>query len=506
MAHHSFLVLVVFACLCSCLGSGFCWALNVDMVTLDCHPYVTGSGTGGMLVEMSRVVFPDANLTVVDHVHTTSWEQLKEAMSVLPTHIRRPRVLVTCLALSSDIQSVVEIAHPAAEEEITLLAEIPKRPEIPTTVARGTLCAVLWFWAAAHLFGILYWFIEGRYMDGHWFDNIITSVYYSFVVLCTVGYGDVTPQHRSTKILTVMWSFIGMILVTILTTTVFVMLSSTIVKDTSITDDKGFQGALVAVEADSGYEDRCQRLLGTCVEFPKNTPLSDQVDLIRNKTVRYVVVRVNDGVGVVKQSEGTDLELFLTQYTFTTVTYAFAATKGSGIADTISTSMLHQQAQMDAIRSRYTPDVRPLRLPTSSLIRPFAQDGVLYPAIILVCISVAFFFVVEVYFWNLKRQTNNSNNNDRRASSSSGGVTGMEMIEVSTMTRVAAAAPMLTLHTLLLRVCASLRELFAQAGLTLGTSIFLMSLKAAVELPTTTTTTTSRSGGSSGRNKKNKSL
>ena len=112
----------------------------------------------------------------------------------------------------------------------------------------------------------MYWAVEGREMPLHWFDSLLASVYFSFVVLCTVGYGDITPKRRTTKILTVAWSFTGMILVTILTTTVYIMLSTAVGGAAGIQDDRAFQGAIVAVEVGSGFEARCRTLGGTCLE------------------------------------------------------------------------------------------------------------------------------------------------------------------------------------------------------------------------------------------------
>ena len=46
-------------------------------------------------------------------------------------------------------------------------------------------------------------------MNTDWYDRYITSVYFAFITMITVGYGDISPVHRNEKIYTIIITLIS---------------------------------------------------------------------------------------------------------------------------------------------------------------------------------------------------------------------------------------------------------------------------------------------------------
>jgi len=70
------------------------------------------------------------------------------------------------------------------------------------------------------LFGSFIWMIE-RYQNPVFNDRMgpITGIYWSFVTMTTVGYGDVVPVTLPGKVISVVWMFMGLMVAAVMTAT-----------------------------------------------------------------------------------------------------------------------------------------------------------------------------------------------------------------------------------------------------------------------------------------------
>jgi len=80
----------------------------------------------------------------------------------------------------------------------------------------------------AFLFGVLVTFCEkssNKQFEG--FFGAMTAIYWSFVTMTTVGYGDVVPITFTGRFLSILWMFLGLIIASVLTATLTDMVNGT---------------------------------------------------------------------------------------------------------------------------------------------------------------------------------------------------------------------------------------------------------------------------------------
>ena len=103
---------------------------------------------------------------------------------------------------------------------------------LPLKVLRGIEnCSVIFIFGIliGLIVGILFWIVERPFNDQ--LNNPATgagiAIYWSFVTMTTVGYGDVTPKTFFGRAIAIFWMFLGIIIASILTATLSQFVSGT---------------------------------------------------------------------------------------------------------------------------------------------------------------------------------------------------------------------------------------------------------------------------------------
>ena len=124
------------------------------------------------------------------------------------------------------------------------------RISLPNKIIRGMLycdLVVVISIVLSLLFGGCIWMIE-RYHNPVFHDRLgpITGVYWSFVTMSTVGYGDVVPITLPGKVISVVWMFMGIMVAAVMTATLTNVVTGV--------EGIGIEGKNVAVIKDSHEE------------------------------------------------------------------------------------------------------------------------------------------------------------------------------------------------------------------------------------------------------------
>lgn len=76
--------------------------------------------------------------------------------------------------------------------------------------------------------GAVFWLLESvpdAKVAPTMFSGVFNGIWWAFVSMTTVGYGDLTPKHRSTQIFSMIWILIGIVAVSLFTATVTAVLT-----------------------------------------------------------------------------------------------------------------------------------------------------------------------------------------------------------------------------------------------------------------------------------------
>ena len=103
---------------------------------------------------------------------------------------------------------------------------------LPLKIVRGikNSFVVILFGSLIGLFiGLLFWIVERPFNDqiDHPVTGAVTAIYWSFVTMTTVGYGDVTPTTLLGKMISVTWMMLGLVIASVVTATISQFVSGT---------------------------------------------------------------------------------------------------------------------------------------------------------------------------------------------------------------------------------------------------------------------------------------
>ena len=103
---------------------------------------------------------------------------------------------------------------------------------LPLKIVRGirNSFVVILFGALIALFvGLLFWIVERPFNDqlDHPVTGPFNAIYWSFVTMTTVGYGDITPNTSIGKIISILWMILGLVIASVVTATISQFVSGT---------------------------------------------------------------------------------------------------------------------------------------------------------------------------------------------------------------------------------------------------------------------------------------
>ena len=126
-----------------------------------------------------------------------------------------------------------KIEHVGLMRSKEMVIVLPRKLiHLPVKIIRGikNSFVVILFGSLIGLFiGLLFWVVERPFNDqiDHPVTGAVTAIYWSFVTMTTVGYGDVTPTTLLGKMISVTWMMLGLVIASVVTATISQFVSGT---------------------------------------------------------------------------------------------------------------------------------------------------------------------------------------------------------------------------------------------------------------------------------------